>query len=70
MDAVASGKEAEGVAAWYENDGTGTFTKHVIGTDQGSYDTRFVDMDSDGDLDVLIAGHASNNIVWFENSSK
>ena len=70
MDAVACGKEADGVAVYYENDGTGTFTKHIIGTDQGSYDTRFVDMDSDGDLDVLIAGHASNNIVWFENSSK
>ena len=24
-------------------------------------------MDADGDLDVLIAGHTSNNVVWFEN---
>jgi hypothetical protein len=24
-------------------------------------------MDADGDLDVLIAGHTSNDVVWFEN---
>mgnify|MGYP003633106844 CR=1 FL=1 len=70
LDAVTCGKEADGVAAWYESDGGGGFTKHVIGTDQGSYDTRAVDMDGDEDLDILIAGHASNNIVWFENPLK
>ena len=67
LDAVTCGKEADGVAAWYANDGKGRFSKHIIGTDQGSYDTRTVDMDGDGDVDVLIAGHASRNVVWFEN---
>ena len=67
LDAITCGKEADGVAAWYANDGKGTFTKHVIATNQGSYDTRVVDMDGDQDLDVLIAGHASKNLVWFEN---
>ncbi|MDG2124475.1 MAG: VCBS repeat-containing protein [Verrucomicrobiales bacterium] len=66
-DAVTCGKEADGVAKWYENDGRGGFTIHVIGEGQGSYDTRTVDMDGDGDLDVLIAGHASRNVVWYEN---
>lgn len=66
-DAVTCGKEADGVAKWYENDGRGGFTAHVIGRGQGSYDTRAIDMDGDGDLDVLIAGHASRNVVWFEN---
>ena len=28
------------------------------------------DIDKDGDLDVLIAGQLSNNIVWYENSLK
>lgn len=68
LDAVTCGKEADGIAKWYKNDGAGTFTARVIGSNQGSYDTRAVDMDGDGDLDVLIAGHASNNVVWFENS--
>ena len=56
-----------GVAAWYENNSKGLFTKHIIDRNQGSYDTRTIDMDSDGDLDVLIAGHTSNNVVWYEN---
>lgn len=67
VDAVTCGKEADGVAAWYENDGKGRFTKHVISSNQGSYDLTTVDMDGDGDLDVLIAGHASKNVVWFQN---
>ncbi|MGI9240527.1 MAG: FG-GAP repeat domain-containing protein [Verrucomicrobiales bacterium] len=66
-DAVTCGKEADGIVRWYENDGSGEFTPHLIGSGQGSYDTRTVDMDGDGDLDVLIAGHASRNVVWYEN---
>ncbi len=69
-DAITCGKEADGIATWYENNGKGSFTKRVIGIDQGSYDTRTIDMDGDGDLDVLIAGQASQNIVWYENELK
>jgi hypothetical protein len=67
IDAVTCGKEPDGIAAWYENDGQAHFTKHVIGENQGSYDVRVIDIDRDSDLDVLIAGHANQNIVWFEN---
>ena len=69
-DFVTCGKEVDGIAAWYENDGKGKFTKHVIGKDQGSYDIRAVDLDGDKDLDILIAGHGSRNVVWYENPSK
>ena len=55
-------------AAWFENDGKGKFTTHIINADQCAYDIRLVDMDKDGDLDVLIAGQLSNNVVWYENS--
>ncbi|MGC3968704.1 MAG: VCBS repeat-containing protein [Pirellulales bacterium] len=58
------------VYAWYENDGRGRFTKHVVGTDQAAYDLRAFDMDVDGDLDLLVAGQASENVVWFENPRK
>ena len=54
-------------AAWFENDGKGSFTTHIINNDQAAYDIRLVDMDADGDLDTLIAGQQSKNIVWFEN---
>lgn len=55
------------IAAWFENDGKGHFTNHVVGRDQAAYDIRAADMDRDGDLDLLIAGQATNNVVWYEN---
>ncbi|QDT13535.1 FG-GAP repeat domain-containing protein [Stieleria marina] len=55
------------IAAWYENDGSGNFTRRVVGTDQESYDIRAFDMDVDGDLDLLVAGRGSKNVVWYEN---
>ncbi|MFK8110851.1 MAG: FG-GAP repeat domain-containing protein [Rubripirellula sp.] len=57
------------VAAWYENDGSGNFKKHLIGENQESYDIRVIDMDQDGDQDVLIAGRGSKNVVWYQNNS-
>ena len=58
------------MAAWYENDGRGHFTTHIVGRDQESYDIRAVDLDVDGDLDLLIAGRGSKNVVWYENPAK
>ncbi len=55
------------LAVWFENDGRGEFTTHIVGREQESYDIRCVDMDNDRDLDLLIAGRASNNVVWYEN---
>lgn len=55
------------IAAWFENDGRGRFRTHVIGRNQQAYDIRAVDMDLDRDLDLLIAGRQSNNVVWYEN---
>ena len=69
-DAATCGYLATGTSAWYENDGKGQFKKHVIGTGQGSYDIRLVDLDDDGDLDVLLAGHFNQNVVWYENPGK
>lgn len=58
--------------AWFENDGTGNFTKNTV-NDEGEYafganSVSYGDLDSDGDLDIL--GTISRNIskfVWFEN---
>ena len=55
---------------WYENDGKGIFKLHVVDNLQESYDLRTVDMDGDGDLDLLNAGRGSANVVWYENTSK
>ena len=52
---------------WFENDGQGRFKNHLVTTDQEAYDIRAFDMDLDGDLDLLIGGRNSNNVVWCEN---
>lgn len=67
LDIVSCGSNPDGIAVIYLNDGKGNFTRQIIGENQGSYDTRIVDMDGDGDLDVLIGGAGTRNIVWYEN---
>ena len=57
-------------AWWFENDGKGTFTNHLVATDQAAYDIRAHDIDQDGDLDLVIAGQRSKNVVWCENPAK
>ncbi len=69
IDAVTCAKD-DLVAAWFENDGKGRFTTHILGRNQAAYDIRLHDLDADGDLDVLIAGQVSKNIVWYENPLK
>jgi len=58
------------LAAWYENDGIGNFTRHVLSRNQMAYDTMITDLDGDGDKDILVAGQRSENVVWFENPRK
>ena len=67
--AVYGREPAKPLLAWYENDGRGRFTAHTIDGNQAAYDTRLADMDGDGDLDVLVAGQETRNVVWFENLS-
>ena len=70
IDFASCSSSLDGVAAWYENDGKGQFKRHVLDKNQSSYDIRLVDLDSDEDLDVLIGGHSSHNVVWYENPLK
>lgn len=58
------------LCVWYENDGSGSFTRHLVGEDQEAYDIRAVDIDGDDDLDLLVAGRGSKNVVWYENPAK
>lgn len=69
LDAATCGYGHQ-LAAWYENDGRGQFTMHVVAEQQAAYDLRALDMDRDGDLDLLIAGQASENVAWYENPRK
>ncbi len=64
--------------SWFENDGTGAFTRHVIGQHAGSYDATAIDVDGDCDLDFVLvsmmdpnpsAGGRQNGMAWFERIS-
>lgn len=69
LDAASCGYESRELK-WYENDGKGNFTIHLIDRDQESYDLRTLDMDGDGDLDLLNAGRGTGNVAWYENPLK
>lgn len=70
IDFATCSSKRNGLAVWYENDGQGQFTRHVLDEQQSSYDIRLVDLDRDEDLDVLIGGHSNRNVVWYENPTK
>jgi hypothetical protein len=55
------------ICAWYENDGSGRFLRHVVGTGQEAYDIRVGDLDGDGDNDFFVAGRKSDNVVVYYN---
>ncbi len=69
IDAATCAYESK-IAAWFENDGKGVFKTHLLDENQCAYDIRAVDMDGDDDLDILVAGQLSQNIVWYANPLK
>jgi len=55
-----------GKIAWYENDGYQNFSAHTITTGgRHAYDVHAVDIDDDGDMDVLSS--SSIGLRWHEN---
>ncbi|MEM6795050.1 MAG: FG-GAP-like repeat-containing protein, partial [Acidobacteriota bacterium] len=56
---------------WYENDGDpvlGTWTSYILTGFAGALDCRTVDIDGDGDLDVLANSRGGDLLSWFENN--
>lgn len=53
---------------WFENDGTGTFTEHLISNavNEGQGVT-VADLDNDGDADIATASSGDNTIAVFKN---
>ncbi len=71
MDVLgAAGFDAD--IAWWENtvgDGT-TWIEHTVdGAFDGASSAYAADVDGDGDLDVLGAAQADNDITWWENTA-
>ena len=44
-----------------------SFIRKDLDTKQQSYDLRAIDMDGDGDLDLLNAGKGTLNVTWYKN---
>ena len=58
----------DNMIAWYENDGNENFTEHIITTNaDGARSVYAIDVDSDGDIDVLSASYYDDKIAWYEN---
>ena len=67
---VLSASWNDDTIAWYENDGSESFTPHVI-TDSAdrAWSVFAADMDGDGDMDVLSASLGDDTIAWYENEN-
>jgi len=63
LDAVAAFRTTPGVA-WFEHDGDGNFTKHVVSTPSthNAQDIQVADVDGDGHADLIVDGD-----LWLEN---
>ena len=62
---------ASDLVVWYENlDGLGTFSAANLISDQVDLPQSViaVDLDGDGDLDVLSASRNDNKVAWYENT--
>ena len=67
---VLSASYADDKIAWYENDGASnpSFTARTITTSaDGARSVYAVDIDNDGDMDVLSASTTDDKIAWYEN---
>ncbi|MBD2211246.1 VCBS repeat-containing protein [Nostoc linckia FACHB-104] len=55
--------------AWYENNGSESFTERIITTTaEFAFSVYAADVDGDGDLDVLSASVNDDTIAWYENN--
>ena len=74
---VLSASQSDDKIAWYENDGEENFTPRVIvdansgaAKADGAWDVHAVDLDGDGDEDVLSASYVDDKIAWYENDGE
>jgi hypothetical protein len=69
MDVMSASRNDDKIA-WYENlDGEGNFGSEIIVTTNadGAYSVFSIDIDGDGDMDILSASNTDDTIAWYEN---
>jgi hypothetical protein len=54
---------------WFRNDGNQNFTDYILTYASGGAFTAFpIDLDSDGDIDIVTAGSTSGEVYWYRNN--
>lgn len=67
---VTNDAGSDGAVYWFENDGSESFTKHVVSSEDSDHRTSAVfgiDFDQDGDKDIIIGTLIGDDILWYEN---
>ena len=66
---VLSSSRGDGRVDWYENNGSQSFSSHIIALNGwgNAEDFHAADIDADWDIDVLVALWLSRKIAWYEN---
>lgn len=69
MDVLGAAYNADEVAWWENQDGRGTnWAEHLLSDDfDGVRSVYSVDVDDDGDMDILGAASGAKDITWWEN---
>nr|WP_257469951.1 FG-GAP-like repeat-containing protein [Prochlorococcus marinus] len=68
---IVSASVNDDTIAWYENDGAAnpTWTAADIATDaDGATSVFLIDLDKDGDIDILSSSYEDDTIAWYENN--
>jgi hypothetical protein len=52
---------------WYENDGFGSFSKHLIDNLSDSFYCLSTDIDNDGHIDIVASSYLLNAVYWYKN---
>ncbi len=71
LDIVGAGSTADSIRWWENTAGNGSaWSEHTIEADvDGAISVMAVDIDNDGDKDVLAAAYFDQDVIWWENSS-